>query len=111
MIRSNGTSFANGGLDYGDALDWEIQRHLSKLNKKNLWTQSETSNDRSSKDGKSNSESTASDTESELDLWSEACTTELTRPAQNSLKSKVKILKGSFYIYISLKKVVTFIYY
>ena len=68
MTRSNGTSFANGGLDYGDALDREIQRHLSKLNKKNLWTQSETSDDRSSKDGKSNSESTASDTESELDL-------------------------------------------
>ena len=69
MTRSNGTSFANGGLDYGEyALDREIQRHLSKLNKKNLWTQSETSDDRSSKDGKSNSESTASDTESELDL-------------------------------------------
>ena len=57
MTRSNGTSFANGGLDYGDALDREIQRHLSKLNKKNLWTQSETSDDRSSKDDKSNSES------------------------------------------------------
>ena len=69
MTRSNGTSFANGGLDYGEyALDREIQRHLSKLNKKNLWTQSETSDDKSSKDGKSNSESTASDTESELDL-------------------------------------------
>ena len=69
MTRSNGTSFANGGLDYGEyALDREIQRHLSKLNKKNLWTQSETSDDRSSKDGKSNSESTASDTESEFDL-------------------------------------------
>ena len=69
MTRSNGTSFANGGLDYGEyALDREIQRHLSKLNKKNLWTKSETSDDKSSKDGKSNSESTASDTESELDL-------------------------------------------
>ena len=69
MTRSNGTSFANGGLDYGEyALDREIQRHLSKLIKKHLQTQSETSDDRSSKDGKSNSESTASDTESELDL-------------------------------------------
>ncbi|KAK7847673.1 histone-lysine n-methyltransferase atxr3 [Quercus suber] len=30
MTKSNGTSFANGGLDYGEyALDREIQRHLS----------------------------------------------------------------------------------
>ena len=69
MTRSNGTSFANGGLDYGEyALDREIQRHLSKLNKKHLWTRSETFDDRSSKDDKSNSESTASNIESELDL-------------------------------------------
>ena len=69
MTRSNGISFANGGLDYGEyALDREIQRHLSKLIKKHLQTQSETSDDRSSKDDKSNSESTTLNMESELDL-------------------------------------------
>ena len=57
-----------------------------------------TSDDRSSKDDKSNSESIALDIESELDLWSEARITELTGPAQDSLRPKVKILKGSFYI-------------
>ncbi|KAM4103737.1 hypothetical protein ACJW30_06G100700 [Castanea mollissima] len=75
--RSNGTSFANGGLDYGEyASDREIRRRLSKLNKKSMDSETETSDDRSSEDGKSDSESTASDTESDLDLRSEARNTE-----------------------------------
>ncbi|XVF01838.1 hypothetical protein REPUB_Repub04eG0123500 [Reevesia pubescens] len=73
MNKSNGTSFANGGFDYGEyASDREIRKRLSKLNRKSLDSESETSDelDRSSEDGKSESEidSTASDTESDLDF-------------------------------------------
>ncbi|KAE8686536.1 Histone-lysine N-methyltransferase ATXR3 [Hibiscus syriacus] len=71
--KSNGTSFANGGFDYGEyASDREIRKRLSKLNRRSLDSESETSDelDRSSEDGKSESEieSTASDTESDLDF-------------------------------------------
>ncbi|EOX99202.1 hypothetical protein QUC31_014751 [Theobroma cacao] len=73
MNKSNGTSFANGGFDYGEyASDREIRKRLSKLNRKSLDSESETSDelDRSSEDGKSESEidSTASDTESDVDF-------------------------------------------
>ncbi|PPS10861.1 hypothetical protein GOBAR_AA09790 [Gossypium barbadense] len=73
MNKSNGTSFANGAFDYGEyASDREIRKRLSKLNRKSLDSESETSDelDRSSEDGKSESEieSTASDTESDLDF-------------------------------------------
>ncbi|KAH1098656.1 hypothetical protein J1N35_015577 [Gossypium stocksii] len=72
MNKSNGT-FANGAFDYGEyASDREIRKRLSKLNRKSLDSESETSDelDRSSEDGKSESEieSTASDTESDLDF-------------------------------------------
>lgn len=68
-LRSNG-SFVNGSMDNGEyASDREIRRRLSKLNKKSMDSESETSDDidRSSEDDKSNSESTASDTESDLE--------------------------------------------
>ncbi|XVF44484.1 hypothetical protein PTKIN_Ptkin02bG0126700 [Pterospermum kingtungense] len=73
MNKSNGTSFANAGFDYGEyASDREIRKRLSKLNRKSLDSESETSDelDRSSEDGKSESEieSTSSDTESDLDF-------------------------------------------
>ncbi|XP_050381962.1 histone-lysine N-methyltransferase ATXR3 [Argentina anserina] len=72
-LRSNGGSFLNGSLDDGEyASDREIRRRLSKLNKKPMDSESETSDDldRSSVDDKSNSESTASDTESDLESGS-----------------------------------------
>ncbi|GAV88419.1 SET domain-containing protein [Cephalotus follicularis] len=71
MNRSNGTSFANGGLDYGEyASDREIHKRLSKLNRKSLDSGSETSDDleRSTENDKSDSGSTASDTESDVDF-------------------------------------------
>ncbi|OMO60222.1 hypothetical protein CCACVL1_24326, partial [Corchorus capsularis] len=73
MNKSNGSSFANGNFDYGEyASDREIRKRLSKLNRKSLDSESETSDepDRSSEDGKTESEteSTASDTESDLDF-------------------------------------------
>ncbi|KAE8730367.1 Histone-lysine N-methyltransferase ATXR3 [Hibiscus syriacus] len=76
MNKSNDPSFANGGFDYGEyASDREIRKRLSKLNRRSLDSESETSDelDRSSEDGKSESEveSTASDTESDLDFKSE----------------------------------------
>ncbi|KAE8654805.1 Histone-lysine N-methyltransferase ATXR3 [Hibiscus syriacus] len=73
MNKSNGTSFSNGVFDYGEyASDREIRKRLSKLNRRSLDSESETSDelDHSSDDGKSESEieSTTSDTESELDF-------------------------------------------
>ncbi|PON51932.1 F-box domain containing protein [Trema orientale] len=68
VSRSNGTSLLNGGLDYGEAAsDREIRRRLSKLNKKSMDSESETSDDpdRSSEYSKSGSESSTSDTESD----------------------------------------------
>ncbi|XP_027061687.2 histone-lysine N-methyltransferase ATXR3-like [Coffea arabica] len=72
--RSNGSSSINGSSDYGDyASDREIRRRLSKLNKKSMDSESETSDDmdRSSNESMTDSESTASDTESDSDLRSE----------------------------------------
>ncbi|KAG2717108.1 hypothetical protein I3843_03G159300 [Carya illinoinensis] len=71
--KSNGTSFPNYGLDYVEYVsDREIRRRLSKLNKKSMHSESETSDDLDrSSDGKSESESTASDVESDLDIRSE----------------------------------------
>uniref|UniRef100_A0A803QK07 SET domain-containing protein n=1 Tax=Cannabis sativa TaxID=3483 RepID=A0A803QK07_CANSA len=66
--RSNGSFSLNGGLDYGeDASDREIRRRLSKLNKKSMDSESETSDDpnRSSEYSKSGSESSISDAESD----------------------------------------------
>ncbi|XP_061369493.1 histone-lysine N-methyltransferase ATXR3-like [Gastrolobium bilobum] len=64
--RSNET---HGGLDNGEyASDREIRRRLSKLNKKSMDSQSETSDDNldwSSEDGKTDGDSTTSDTESD----------------------------------------------
>ncbi|KAF5746032.1 SET domain protein 2 isoform 1 [Tripterygium wilfordii] len=73
--RTNGSNLSNGGFDVGEyASDREIRRRLSKLNRKSLDSGSETSDDldRSSEDGKSDSENTNSDTESDLDLRSES---------------------------------------
>ncbi|GMI74776.1 SET domain protein 2 [Hibiscus trionum] len=80
--KSNGTSLANGVFDYGEyASDREIRKRLSKLNRRSLDSESETSDelDRSSEDGKSESEieSTASDTESDLDFKPEGRSGEL----------------------------------
>ena len=71
--RSNGSIFGNGALDHGEyASDREIRRRLSKLNKKSIGSESETSDDfdRSSGDEKSNSENSVSDTESDLEFSS-----------------------------------------
>ncbi|KGN43552.1 histone-lysine N-methyltransferase ATXR3 [Cucumis sativus] len=71
--RSNGSIFGNGALDHGEyASDREIRRRLSRLNKKPIGSESETSDefDRSSGDGKSGSENSASDTESDLEFSS-----------------------------------------
>ncbi|KAM5580749.1 histone-lysine N-methyltransferase ATXR3 [Rosa sericea] len=73
-LRSNG-SFMNGSVDNGEyTSDREIRRRLSKLNKKSMDSESETSDDldRSSEDSKSNTESTASDTESDLESGSQS---------------------------------------
>ncbi|XP_044467024.1 histone-lysine N-methyltransferase ATXR3-like isoform X2 [Mangifera indica] len=74
MNRSNGSYFANGDFDYGEyASDREIRKRLSKLNRKSMDSGSETSDDidRSSEDGKGDSESTVSDTDSDSDFRSE----------------------------------------
>nr|TKR91018.1 putative histone-lysine N-methyltransferase ATXR3 isoform X1 [Populus alba] len=77
MNRSNGTIPANGSFDYGEyASDQEIKKRISKLNRKSMDSGSETSDDRSSEDGRSGSDSTASDTESDLDFRSEGRTGE-----------------------------------
>lgn len=71
VIRSNG-SF--GGMDFGDyASDREIRRRLSKLNKRSLDSESDTSDDLdlSEDNGRSDAENTDSDTESDLDFHSE----------------------------------------
>ncbi|KAI9379093.1 hypothetical protein POPTR_017G041100v4 [Populus trichocarpa] len=72
MNRSNGTILANGSFDFGEyASDQEIKKRISKLNRKSMDSGSETSDDRSSEDGRSGGGSTASDTESDLDFRSE----------------------------------------
>ncbi|KAI4334068.1 hypothetical protein L6164_018805 [Bauhinia variegata] len=73
--RSNGTS----SLDNGEyASDREIRRLLSKLNKKSIGSESETSDDydRSFEDGKSDSETTISGAESDQEAHSESRTGE-----------------------------------
>ncbi|KAF9663308.1 hypothetical protein SADUNF_Sadunf17G0026700 [Salix dunnii] len=73
MNRSNGTILTNGSFDAGEyASDREIKKRISKLNRKSMDTGSETSDDHSSEDGKSGSEGTATDTESDLDFRSES---------------------------------------
>ncbi|GFS31876.1 SET domain protein 2 [Actinidia rufa] len=78
VIRSNGTSFVNGGSDYGEhASDREIRKRLSRLNKKSMDSGSDTSDeDRSSEETETDSESSASDTESDPDFHSESVTGE-----------------------------------
>ncbi|KAI4322580.1 hypothetical protein L6164_022257 [Bauhinia variegata] len=74
--RSNGTTSC---LDNGEyASDRDIRRRLSKLNKKSMGSESETSDDydRSSEDGKSDSETTTSGTESDQEVHSECRTGE-----------------------------------
>ncbi|XP_022952501.1 histone-lysine N-methyltransferase ATXR3-like isoform X1 [Cucurbita moschata] len=71
--RSNGSIFGNGTLDHGEyASDREIRRRLSRLNKKAIGSESETSDefDMSSGDGKSDSENSVLDTESDLEFSS-----------------------------------------
>lgn len=77
MTRSDGTSYVNGGTDYGEcASDRELRRSLSKLNKRALNSESETSDDtdRYSEDSRCDGESTSSDTESDLGFQSEGGT-------------------------------------
>ncbi|XP_042517528.1 histone-lysine N-methyltransferase ATXR3-like [Macadamia integrifolia] len=80
-IMRNGTSYVNGGINYREcASDREIRRRLSKLNKRDLDSGSETSGDPdqcsevSSGDGNCSS----SDTESDLGFQSEGGTGDLT---------------------------------
>lgn len=77
MNKGNGT-FGNGGFDFGDYSDREIKRRLSKLNKKSMHSESETSDDfnGSSEDSRSDSEKTASDAESDLNFRSDFGTVE-----------------------------------
>ncbi|TKY48777.1 Histone-lysine N-methyltransferase ATXR3 [Spatholobus suberectus] len=71
--KSNGT---HGGLDIVEyTSDREIRRRLSKLNKKPMDSESETSDDdldKSCEDGKSDSDTTTSDTESDREAHSES---------------------------------------
>ncbi|XP_075498170.1 LOW QUALITY PROTEIN: histone-lysine N-methyltransferase ATXR3-like [Primulina tabacum] len=74
LNKSNGNAFVNGISDSGDyASDRELRKRLSKLNKKSLDSGSETSDDsdKSSDGFMTDSESTASDTESDLEFQSE----------------------------------------
>ncbi|KAI9177723.1 hypothetical protein LWI28_018482 [Acer negundo] len=75
MNRSNCSSLANGDFDRAEyASDREIRKRLSKLNRKSLDSGTETSDDldRSSADGKSDSESTVSDADSDFEFRSES---------------------------------------
>ncbi|CAI9090330.1 OLC1v1025081C1 [Oldenlandia corymbosa var. corymbosa] len=70
--RSNGSALVNGISEYVDyASDREIKRRLSRLNKKSMDSESETSDDLDRSSDATDSESTASDTESDPDLKSE----------------------------------------
>ena len=75
--RSNGT---HGGLDNVEyTSDREIRRRLSKLNKKSMDSESETSDDdldKSYEDGKSDSDTTTSDSESDREVHSESLSRE-----------------------------------
>ncbi|XP_073279990.1 histone-lysine N-methyltransferase ATXR3-like [Primulina huaijiensis] len=74
LNKINGNAFVNGISDSGDyASDRELRKRLSKLNKKSLDSGSETSDDsdKSSDGFMTDSESTASDTESDLEFQSE----------------------------------------
>ncbi|XP_029117517.2 histone-lysine N-methyltransferase ATXR3 [Elaeis guineensis] len=71
--RSVNTSYATGGTDYrAYAFDREIKRSLSKLKRRDMDSDSETSddheNDFSEEGDRGEDESTASDTESDLDM-------------------------------------------
>ncbi|KAL5976100.1 hypothetical protein ACLOJK_020430 [Asimina triloba] len=71
MLRSNGTSYVNGGFDYGDYddSDREIRRRLSKLNKRALDSESETSDDHDFFDEyRGDGENSDSETETDLDI-------------------------------------------
>ncbi|KAL2328317.1 hypothetical protein Fmac_021744 [Flemingia macrophylla] len=73
--RKHRYSETHGGLDNGEyASDREIMRRLSKLNKKFVDSESETSDDfdRSSEDGKSDSDAATANTESDQDVHSES---------------------------------------
>ncbi|XP_072970042.1 histone-lysine N-methyltransferase ATXR3 [Typha angustifolia] len=68
MNRNSITNFANGEADYkSHAFDKEIKRSLSKLKKRNIDSESETS-DGFSEDDRGEGESTESDTESDSDV-------------------------------------------
>lgn len=71
--RSNGTHSGLDNMEYTS--DREIRRRLSKLNKKSMDSESETSDDdldKSYDDGKSDSDTTTSDSESEREVHSES---------------------------------------
>ncbi|KAK7272318.1 hypothetical protein RJT34_28833 [Clitoria ternatea] len=74
--RSNGTHSGLDNVEYSS--DREIRRRLSKLNKKSMDSQSETSDDldKSYEDGKSNSDTTTSDSESDQEVHSGTLTRE-----------------------------------
>ncbi|XP_020270405.1 histone-lysine N-methyltransferase ATXR3-like isoform X2 [Asparagus officinalis] len=71
MNRTNSTSYFNGGTD---SLDREIKKSLSKLKKRQVCSDSETSDDHENdfweEDDRGEGETTASDTESDLDIRS-----------------------------------------
>lgn len=71
--RSNGTHNFLDNMEYTS--DREIRRRLSKLNKKSMDSESETSDDdldKSCDDGKSDSDTTTSDSESDREVHSES---------------------------------------
>jgi len=71
MNRINSSSYVNGGTD---AFDHEIKKSLSKLKKRDVDSDSETSDDHENdfweEDDRGEGETTASDTESDLDIRS-----------------------------------------
>lgn len=74
-MNRNSCVSSNGVFDHGEyASDRELRKRLSKLNRRSLDSGTETSDDidRSSEDGKSDSESTVSDTDTDLDFRSRA---------------------------------------
>ncbi|KAL2474205.1 Histone-lysine N-methyltransferase ATXR3 [Forsythia ovata] len=78
LHRNNSSPFIDSASDCGDyTSDREIRRRLSKLNKKSMDSGSDTSDDLDKSSGEStDSESSASDTESDLELRSEGGTGE-----------------------------------
>ncbi|XP_043725695.1 histone-lysine N-methyltransferase ATXR3-like isoform X3 [Telopea speciosissima] len=80
-LMRNGACYVNGDIGYGEcASDREIRRRLSKLNKSDLDSGSETSDDpdQSSEDSSGDGNGSSSDTESDLGFQSEGGIGDLT---------------------------------